>query len=1075
MPSASGQLEMLRSNRPAHKLARACGALGVGLLGLLAVAWIAVYLVGSTSTVSEFLHSRVEAKIRQTLGQTTDLKMGPARLSLDGASALAVQLDEFSLNQGQDGLGLEAGQLSVGVRLIPLLAGRLDLANASVSNAKIDLGKDRKNPAWLTAITGENGLVDPDLIAPAVFGVVQRFSDLAMRGGGSSLALEDVTVVSGGQEIIVRALSVAGAQTELSVEGVIAFAGTDYIISGTASSVSGKVQNFTLMAQSQGEGAGQQQTKASVSGDQKSGEGGATVRLSLLRPTNEIDFGPRGKLLADADLAVRAAQGEGKVEIERLNLQAGATQFRFTGAFAPIQAEAKPGYRFELVSNDSLIAPEQSTEASLRAAIRLAGTYQPETRKLDLAEIKLRASSGQIAGAAQLVLTPGTSPAMKLELAVQDMAVAQVKQLWPWLAAGGARRWVMANFFGGQVLSGKVIYDIDAGRLELKKPLSAQEVSGTFSVSGSRFDTAGVLPAVRDAVGDVNFAGERVEIRLASGNAYLAHGGQVALSNGTMVIPDVTVRPLIARLDMDFKGAADGIARVASMEPLNALKGVDLAPEDLSGQVEGRVSADIPLQKGVDAKTLDWRVAINYRGLAIARAIQGQKVEQADGSLTLQPDRAIIKGKGKLNGIPAEFDMVQPIRSSNVPVKRDIALVLGDKERAALAPGLGILISGPVKVRLDASSQAARSVTADLTQARLSVPWVGWSKGPGIAATATFELLANGQIRNLNLRGKSFSARGSIDMSGGFRAAKIDALALNPGDSVAVTVKREGAGFVVNVTGKALDGRAIIKQIYDQGGADSSKTAISLTADVDSLSGFNDQTMRNAKIRYSGRGSGGSASVSGLIGGSPFSMDDERGGNGRRLSISAADAGSLLRFLDVYTRMEGGNLQLSLSGEKMLRGKVEVRNFQVVNEPRLGAVVASSADGAGRSLDAATQSRINVKRVQFSRAFAQLSRTAESLAVSNAVLRGPEIGTTFEGVVFDANDRMDLRGTFMPAYGLNSMFGDIPVLGAFLGGGENGGLIGVTYRLRGNFRSPAVEVNPLSAIAPGIFRKIFEY
>ena len=42
-----------------------------------------------------------------------------------------------------------------------------------------------------------------------------------------------------------------------------------------------------------------------------------------------------------------------------------------------------------------------------------------------------------------------------------------------------------------------------------------------------------------------------------------------------------------------------------------------------------------------------------------------------------------------------------------------------------------------------------------------------------------------------------------------------------------------------------------------------------------------------------------------------------------------------------------------------------------------------------------------------------------------------------------------MSGTFVPMYGLNNMFGQIPVLGLFLGDGNNEGLIGVTYEVVG--------------------------
>ena len=68
-----------------------------------------------------------------------------------------------------------------------------------------------------------------------------------------------------------------------------------------------------------------------------------------------------------------------------------------------------------------------------------------------------------------------------------------------------------------------------------------------------------------------------------------------------------------------------------------------------------------------------------------------------------------------------------------------------------------------------------------------------------------------------------------------------------------------------------------------------------------------------------------------------------------------------------------------------------------------------------------------------------------------------------------------MSGTFVPMYGLNNMFGQIPIVGLFLGGGSNEGLIGVTYEVVGTPGQPVLRVNPISAMAPGVLRKIFEF
>ena len=54
------------------------------------------------------------------------------------------------------------------------------------------------------------------------------------------------------------------------------------------------------------------------------------------------------------------------------------------------------------------------------------------------------------------------------------------------------------------------------------------------------------------------------------------------------------------------------------------------------------------------------------------------------------------------------------------------------------------------------------------------------------------------------------------------------------------------------------------------------------------------------------------------------------------------------------------------------------------------------------------------------------------------------------------------------------MLTQIPIVGLFLGG-SNEGLIGVTYEIVGTPGAPVLRVNPISAMAPGVLRKIFEF
>ena len=134
---------------------------------------------------------------------------------------------------------------------------------------------------------------------------------------------------------------------------------------------------------------------------------------------------------------------------------------------------------------------------------------------------------------------------------------------------------------------------------------------------------------------------------------------------------------------------------------------------------------------------------------------------------------------------------------------------------------------------------------------------------------------------------------------------------------------------------------------------------------------------------------------------------------------------------------------LKATGEKVLTGSAEVTDFRIFNEPRLNALV-SSKSGGSESLKEAIKQDIDTREIKFDRAEATLIIAPNSLQIRQGVIRGPLVGSTFRGTLYDKNDRMRITGTFMPAYAVNSLLAGIPIVGLVLGNGRDRGLIGVT-------------------------------
>ena len=88
------------------------------------------------------------------------------------------------------------------------------------------------------------------------------------------------------------------------------------------------------------------------------------------------------------------------------------------------------------------------------------------------------------------------------------------------------------------------------------------------------------------------------------------------------------------------------------------------------------------------------------------------------------------------------------------------------------------------------------------------------------------------------------------------------------------------------------------------------------------------------------------------------------------------------------------------------------------------------------------------------------------ITVRNARATGPAIGITAEGYIDRGKNDIGLKGSLVPLFGINSVLGEIPLLGDVLTSKQGEGIIGMTYSVSGNADEPSVSVNPLSALAP---------
>ncbi len=815
-----------------------------------------------------------------------------------------------------------------------------------------------------------------------------------------------------------------------------------------------------------------------------------TLQLNGRSNGGAFDAGGFTSELKPSELNVSYDFVRDRIEILPSMVRVGRSTFPFTGAIADLDPAAlagKKGFSVDLLLQAASSSPIDVTEAPLIFDAKAQGRYLPESHQLVFDELTVASGLGTAAGS--LSMTFGeTSPQISFALLTSKIQSAAVKQLWPWWVGKTARRWVINNIFGGTVTDGKIEVFLPMGRITRTVgpiDLNAEELSVQFNIADARVNLAGDIPPLRDAAGAFNLKGERMDVKIQRGTAYFPSGRSATVNGGDFVIPNTYEKPLIAEMKLDVAGQADAIAELVSYRPILALQRTPFKPEDFSGEMTAQVGARFGLVTAQKPPPPQWQAQMSLNGVTVNKPFAGRNISNIKGTMRIDPVQAVLEAKADIDGGEMNISVVEPVgASSTVARKREISGTLNDGDLAKLAPGLAGIVSGPVGLDILVNDNDQHTVSADLGNASLSLPWIGWSKGAGISAKATFSATTTEgvtQISNLKLNGDGFGAAGSLVLDkSGLNSGEFSSVQLSKGDNYAVNIKRQKSGFAVSVNGSSADMRPVIESLRNgsgDGGGDGKRIAIN--ANLQQVTGFHSEALSNVNLNYVARGKQIDAVDLSAVtdSGQAVVAKLTKDGADNTLELTSGDAGSLARFANIYSNMRGGllNLKLRDRGGSSWRGNIDIRKFSLVNEARLQSIVSTPAGADGRSLNQAVKRDIDVSSARFERGSANVALDNGSIVIDGGVVRGVDVGATFQGTVRDKNGNMDMTGTFMPAYGLNRLFGELPIIGVLLGNGRDRGLLGITFKLVGPFAKPNLTINPLSIIAPGVFRSIFEF
>lgn len=720
---------------------------------------------------------------------------------------------------------------------------------------------------------------------------------------------------------------------------------------------------------------------------------------------------------------------------------------------------------------------------------RLVARYEVAERRLYIESLRARKGSTEVTADGLVEFTDEIKrPILKVHATLTNMNFDDVVAYWPARLSPNSRRWIKDNISAGQVIEARFDIAMEPHMWGMR-PVPASALRIDFEVADVSVNYLRPMPLAIHAFATGTFTSDAMNIGISSAeidgipmrdsNVFIDKAGYRGKQRGTVTA--------------QMEGSVADFMRLIDYEPLQLVSKYNIPADKVSGQAFVVSAIKFPLRAGITVDDVEIKVEADITDGAMPSLMEDGGL--TDAALRMNIDKRGLSANGRILLKDTPFHIYwtetftpalekDALGDDVMTSHYELTGNLNDVQLAKFGvPMLGTL-SGEVHTHINIEGRAGTPVRgtgeADLFAVAVDDEMMGWKKPANAAGTATFELAWSEQdlvVSSLVIAAPGIEAEASFvfdRVSGDMKAAQVPIFKTEGYDLSLMSTLKKGGVYDVVIDATRFDARIYMEDLLVAEGGDTPPMLLSLRAkEAIALNGV---TLLDVTLEAENTGNfwasaeinaemaaGGSLSV--MMG--PTEM---RGA--RTATLISSDAGQAARAVGLFVNGTGGQLygtaELQAKGEKdRLSGLIQISDFRVVNS---SVLVGALTERFGQDID----SYLDEQGMDFARFYLPFKIEDGVIDISDARANGPSIGFTLQGQVNRKAGAINLSGAIIPAYALNSLVGNIPVVGPLLTGGDGGGLFALTYRIVGSVEDPKVTLNPLSALAPGLLRKIFE-
>lgn len=744
-----------------------------------------------------------------------------------------------------------------------------------------------------------------------------------------------------------------------------------------------------------------------------------------------------------------------------------------------------PVFDFEIDVGDGLINPGNLyNEPIIIDEATLTGQFVAARDEISIEEFYLQFDGAQV-NAEGSITSIRNNPDVMITADVENMPLVNLKTYWPPELLKNARIWIENNITGGMINDGVIDVNIRPEMWALDQ-LPDDSFVFDFNVTEGISHFLKPMPQLTDLTGKATLRLNHFLLVVDSGKVE-----NVDINNGVLNFIDISKKGLaIAHFELPISGRVEEILKVIDYKPLGYPSLYGIKPDTIMGDAESFLTLDFPLIKELKMKDVVFDVQADVTSLNIP--VLSDNLAISDGSMRLSVNRDGIRSHGDiiLNAVDFAAQWQEDFtKTSEFPttyiLDGDVEGAEWDKLFLPFEP----YVDGPAHARLTLHGQGSGLKTGegsfDLKDTTVEFEPLGWVKEKSDQADTDFTLRfdQDGTINVNDIKFKSDNMDSELSLVyDGERASRLYIKSLLMADndfSGLFEWDPDTRLYQVSIKGDRFNAVPMMDIVFAPPveGEEADLPDFNLAGSVANVAMYNDVVMQETTVLtgyldnqvvdfgYIGKW-GEDKNMSILI----ATMDDDLTAP-QKLTLKTSDAGQALRSLDFFTSGDQGDLLVEAEMIRMdkgysLKGTIEADNFSVANSKAFSELLKEKEF-------AKAQEELEANGLSFSSFDSEFTQYDDVLTILSGSAKGPTLGVTLDGYVDSKFDEISVGGTIIPAYGLNSLLSNIPLIGTILAGGKGEGVFAATYNMTGTIEDPDVNINPLMALAPGILRKIF--